>query len=173
MYQHRIWQRLSHGRALAAVGHVAAARASLEQAVALAAERRVLLLEAFAVEALVLLGGDEEAAGAEDRQRLDSILRSMNGSHEQLLRPGSLRLRGPGVRPCIEGCHWAVFSAQRESCSQKRPVDSTLSTARGTCHTRRVHNIYDSCRPRSRMFCTRDGKEHPTVDLSAFLGDAE
>ena len=31
-YQHRIWQKLAYGRALAATGGVVAARASLEQA---------------------------------------------------------------------------------------------------------------------------------------------
>ena len=41
-YQQRIWQKLAYGRALAATGNVRAARASLEQAAALAAERRVL-----------------------------------------------------------------------------------------------------------------------------------
>ena len=41
-YQSRIWQKLAFGRALAATGDVAAARASLEQAAALAAEYKVL-----------------------------------------------------------------------------------------------------------------------------------
>ena len=40
-YLQRIWQKLAYGRALAATGDAAAARASLEQAAALAAEHRV------------------------------------------------------------------------------------------------------------------------------------
>ena len=41
MLHHRISQKLAYGRALAAAGDTAAARASLEDAAALAAERKV------------------------------------------------------------------------------------------------------------------------------------